>query len=97
MWVRQKGRSIDRRDQEQLCVGGDQANMSTGGYAYGVDVGFRQPATLQRTGKTLLADTWSGGTVGSINSAKFASTVRDKLRELLDGFIKEYVAANPKR
>jgi hypothetical protein len=43
---------------------------------------------------------WGIGMVGSsVNrrSAKLASTVRDKLRELFDGFIKEYVAANPKR
>jgi hypothetical protein len=97
LWLRQKGITIDSRAPEQFYVNVDTANNSTGGYAYGVDVGFRQPATLQRTGKTVLADTWSDGTVGSINSAKLASTVRDKLRELLDGFIKEYVAANPKR
>src|SRR6266852_6389526 len=97
LWLRQKGLTVDGRAAEQLYVDVDTAkNDSTGGYAYSVDVGFRQPATLQRTGKAVLAETWSDGTVGSITAAKLASTVRDKLRDLLDGFIKEYVAANPK-
>jgi hypothetical protein len=97
LWLRQKNIVIDGAAPEQLYVEVDTANNSSGGYAYSVDVGFRQPATLQRTGKAVLAETWSDGTVGSIISAKLASAVRGKLQDLLDGFIKEYLGVNPKR
>src|SRR6266852_3879447 len=43
-WLRQKGITVDNRAPEQLYVEVDTANNSTGGYAYSVDVGFRQPA-----------------------------------------------------
>ena len=95
-WLRKKGVTVDSRAAEQFYVDVDTGNAA-GGYAYGIDVGFRQPATLQRTGKTVLADTWSDGTVGSSTPAKLAIAVRDQLRDLLDEFIVEYFAANPKR
>ena len=95
-WLRKNGVAVDSRAAEQFYVDVDTGKGAAGGYAYGIDVGLRQPATLQRTGKTVLADTWSDGTVGSATAAKLANTVRDQLRDLLDEFIEEYVAANRK-
>ena len=96
-WLRQKGISVEAGAPAQLYVDIDTESASSGSYAYGIDIGLREPATLQRTGKPVMAEIWSDGSVGTGSSAKLASVIRDKLRELLDGFATDFVAANPKR
>jgi len=51
----------------------------------------RQPAT------TLRAATWTLGLIGSVGPSTFASYVRDRIHDITDRFINDYLASNPKR
>lgn len=45
---------------------------------------------------TIFATTWETGWVGSVDKVKFVSEVREKLKDRVDEFINDYLAANPK-
>jgi len=68
-----------------------------GGYVYRFDIELSERVALVRKpAGVLLATTWHDGAVGITGKDRY-SAVRDGVREYLDRFINQYLAANPKR
>ncbi|MGE0823746.1 MAG: hypothetical protein AB7G75_03350 [Candidatus Binatia bacterium] len=65
-------------------------------YLYSLQVSFRQEVTLTRDPQIRVsAATWQSGVLGSI-SASNLQNLRKTIRDSLDQFINDYLAANPK-
>ena len=65
-------------------------------YPYSIDLLFIQKVSLQRDPNlTTFAVTWSKGGVGSIGKP-ILSHLQEYVREMVDIFIKTYLAENPK-
>ena len=66
-------------------------------YSFSIDIGVIQNVTLDRDSKQKpYAATWSTGGVGSIEK-EFLPRLKDSVDDLLDLFIKSYLAVNPKK
>jgi len=66
-------------------------------YSFSIDIGVIQNVTLDRDPKQkTYAATWSTGGVGSIKQ-EFLPRLKDSVDDLLDLFIKSYLAVNPKK
>ena len=66
-------------------------------YSFSIDIGVIQNVTLDRDSKQkTYAATWSTGGVGSIEK-EFLPRLKDSVDDLLDLFIKSYLAVNPKK
>ena len=65
--------------------------------AFHVHVQFRQTVFLERNPKTLVvAPTWSKGIIGGAGDSLFVSYTRQAVSDLVDEFLNDYLAANPK-
>ena len=66
-------------------------------YSFSMDIGVIQNVTLDRDPKQkTYGVTWSTGGVGSIEK-EFLPRLKDSVDDLLDLFIKSYLAVNPKK
>jgi hypothetical protein len=66
-------------------------------YAVSVSVQLMEPVSLVRNpARRRLAATWDNGAVGLAHASDFAATVRAKVGDLVDRFLNDYLAANPK-
>jgi hypothetical protein len=66
-------------------------------YSFSIDIGVIQNVTLDRNPKQkTYAATWSTGGVGSIEK-ELLSRLKGSVDDLLDLFIKAYLAVNPKK
>jgi hypothetical protein len=66
-------------------------------YSFSMDIGVIQNVTLDRDPKQkTYAATWSTGGVGSIEK-EFLPRLKDSVDDLLNLFIKSYLAVNPKK
>jgi ribosomal protein S8 len=62
----------------------------------GILLELKQNVFLARdTTKLCIASTWNGSTTGSVGSKKI-ETIRDSVKDSVDIFINDYLAANPK-
>ena len=66
-------------------------------YVFTIHVALRQLVDLSRDPEIgCVVDTWSsGGSIGTVGSANVAS-LRDNVKDHVDGFINDYLAENPK-
>jgi hypothetical protein len=76
-----------------------QSDKVPGVYAFSVDVQFIQVGALVRDQEVPgLMVTWSTSPViAMVGGARFAASIRDEVRDQVDGFVNAYLAANPKR
>jgi hypothetical protein len=75
-------------------------NVVAGSEPWGFNMSFqlKQAARLIRDPSMahLSVTTWSLATTGTVGSQRLAEVVRDTAKELADGFVNAYLAANPK-
>ncbi len=71
------------------------ANVGTGGggYIYNISVSLLEPVQLMRNGDNVWAVTWQKGYLGITFDL---SDIRQKVKDQVDIFINDYLAANPK-
>ncbi len=82
--------------QPYLYVFVNTARGALNVYAYNIDVRFFQNATLTRNPDIALSvPTWSRSIVGTERGNRLPA-LRDKIKEILQAFLNDYLAANPR-
>ena len=82
--------------QPYLFVFVNTAKGALNVYAYNIDVRFFQNATLTRNPDVALSvPTWSRSIVGTERGNRLPS-LREKIQEITQAFLNDYLAANPK-
>ena len=65
-------------------------------WAFSISIELNQAMTLDRDKSiSCLAMTWNMGLIGTRPNREFSSGVREKIADLVDVFINDYLAANP--
>jgi hypothetical protein len=97
--LRKAGIRIDEQSPALLQVVVSILEASRSHYAYSIRVELLQPAVLKRDPSIATpARTWERGATGIMNKGELVSDVRQTIKEFLDDFCNDYLAANePKR
>lgn len=74
----------------------DQHTNTTAGLAASVGVSLSQYVSLVRNGNIVMAATWADGSVIVSNSQEYPQYARRVVSDLVDAFLNDYLAANPK-
>jgi hypothetical protein len=95
--LRQSGIQVVTDNLAYLYVNVDALKLaSVPGYAYSVEVEFKQPVTTLLTGQSAVGSTWSVGSIGTTPLTGASQNVREAVRDLVDRFINAYLSVNPK-
>ena len=69
----------------------------TVGMAFFLNLDLMESTNLERIpGKRVSISTWSRGTIASCSAGEFEQLSRNILKDKMDDFINDYLAANPK-
>jgi hypothetical protein len=100
--LRQNGIKVVDRNQSLGIYLELRANCvfleQTRSFVYSVSLFLRQPVILERQPETVVdkAATWGGAVTGISPEAKLGANIRETTAELVDDFLKAYLAENPK-
>ena len=93
--VRSEKKSMTTPESPQLHIMVKVLGAATGNYAAHIQVELREAVSLVRhPGMEVFASTWTTGKFGVTHSL---ADVRQQEQELIDKFVNEYLAANPKQ
>jgi hypothetical protein len=94
--LRQSGITVSKGEADLFVVvnalGRDEI-----GYAYSVRVELKQPVMVLANRVGAIATTWSVGGISTTPTSRFAASVRNDVRDMVDEFINAVLSMNPKK
>jgi hypothetical protein len=69
---------------------------SDGLTAFSTRVELNQVALLKTDGSLVIVPTWSVASIGSVGRIRFVDTIRNDVRDYVDGFINAYLSVHPR-
>jgi len=66
-------------------------------YAFNIDITLRETAYIKRNNKSILAATWKSGGIGIHGKQEILEQINNMLQVILNRFLNDYLAVNPKK
>jgi hypothetical protein len=85
----------DSNDFNSLYINVNILDLENGLFTYSARVEFQQTVFIPRLKKEFLVSTWIKASIGAVGRNK-ASFVRESVADLVDIFINDFLAVNPK-